>query len=173
MEIQGIQGPLSKWTNVVKGWQYRWFVLDKTNGCLSYYISREQMIKETKRGCVKLRGAVLEIDDSDETAFAIISDNKQFHLQVNKFIIFVCGFIFVNFKAQGGEDRDRWVDALQECIHFHSALPILRKFSEGSNRTSATSSDIQASVAEAEGQFWKQMFCLVPFFLSRLLLSVV
>ena len=41
---------------MVKGWQYRSLVLDKINGCLSYYISREQMIKETKRGCVKLRG---------------------------------------------------------------------------------------------------------------------
>ena len=94
MEIQGIQGPLSKWTNVVKGWQYRWFVLDKINGCLSYYISREQMIKETKRGCVKLRSAVLEIDDSDETAFAIISDNKQFHLQVYTACCVVHGFIW-------------------------------------------------------------------------------
>lgn len=98
MEIQGIQGPLSKWTNVVKGWQYRWFVLDKINGCLSYYISREQMIKETKRGCVKLRGAVLEIDDSDETAFALISDNKQFHLQVNSLFILVCSFIWYTLR---------------------------------------------------------------------------
>ena len=32
-----IEGPLSKWTNVVNGWQYRWFVLDQTSGLLSYY----------------------------------------------------------------------------------------------------------------------------------------
>ena len=32
-----MEGPLSKWTNVVKGWQYRWFVLDETVGLLSYY----------------------------------------------------------------------------------------------------------------------------------------
>ena len=82
MDKHILQGPLSKWTNVVQGWQYRWFVLDKTNGYLSYYISREQMMKEMKRGGAKLQDAVLEIDDSDETAFAIISDKKQFHLQV-------------------------------------------------------------------------------------------
>lgn len=32
-----MEGPLSKWTNVVKGWQYRWFVLDDNTGLLSYY----------------------------------------------------------------------------------------------------------------------------------------
>ena len=31
------EGPLSKWTNVMKGWQYRWFVLDDNAGLLSYY----------------------------------------------------------------------------------------------------------------------------------------
>ena len=32
-----MEGPLSKWTNVVHGWQYRWFVLDQASGLLSYY----------------------------------------------------------------------------------------------------------------------------------------
>ncbi len=32
-----IEGPLSKWTNLVNGWQYRWFVLDQNAGLLSYY----------------------------------------------------------------------------------------------------------------------------------------
>ena len=32
-----MEGPLCKWTNVVHGWQYRWFVLDKVAGLLSYY----------------------------------------------------------------------------------------------------------------------------------------
>lgn len=31
------EGSLSKWTNVMKGWQYRWFVLDEHAGLLSYY----------------------------------------------------------------------------------------------------------------------------------------
>ena len=35
-----MEGPLSKWTNVVKGWQYRWFVLDDTAGLLSYFTVR-------------------------------------------------------------------------------------------------------------------------------------
>lgn len=32
-----MEGPLTKWTNVVQGWQYRWFVLDEHTGLLSYY----------------------------------------------------------------------------------------------------------------------------------------
>lgn len=32
-----MEGFLSKWTNVMKGWQYRWFVLDDNSGLLSYY----------------------------------------------------------------------------------------------------------------------------------------
>lgn len=36
----GMEGPLSKWTNVMKGWQYRWFVLDHQTGLLSYYTVR-------------------------------------------------------------------------------------------------------------------------------------
>ncbi|CAG2055263.1 unnamed protein product [Timema podura] len=32
-----MEGSLSKWTNVMKGWQYRYFVLDDNAGLLSYY----------------------------------------------------------------------------------------------------------------------------------------
>ena len=32
-----MEGPLSKWTNVMQGWQYRWFVLDENVALLSYY----------------------------------------------------------------------------------------------------------------------------------------
>ena len=32
-----MEGSLSKWTNMVQGWQYRWFVLDENAGLLSYY----------------------------------------------------------------------------------------------------------------------------------------
>lgn len=32
------EGQLYKYTNVVKGWQYRWFILDPIEGTLSYYL---------------------------------------------------------------------------------------------------------------------------------------
>ncbi|EMP33555.1 Oxysterol-binding protein-related protein 9 [Chelonia mydas] len=59
-----MEGPLSKWTNVMKGWQYRWFVLDYNAGLLSYYT-----------------GAVIGIDDEDDSTFTITVDQKTFHFQ--------------------------------------------------------------------------------------------
>lgn len=32
-----LEGTLSKWTNVMKGWQNRWFVLESETSLLSYY----------------------------------------------------------------------------------------------------------------------------------------
>ena len=45
-----MEGALSKWTNVMKGWQYRWFVLDDNAGLFSYYTSREKMRRGVRRG---------------------------------------------------------------------------------------------------------------------------
>ena len=38
---------------VMKGWQYRYFVLDDNAGLFSYYTSREKMKKGARRGCVR------------------------------------------------------------------------------------------------------------------------
>lgn len=37
-----LEGPLSKWTNVMKGWQFRWFVLEEKVGVMSYYTVRRR-----------------------------------------------------------------------------------------------------------------------------------
>ena len=58
-----MEGTLSKWTNVMKGWQYRYFVLDDNAGLFSYYSSREKMMRGARRGCVRLKGALIGIDD--------------------------------------------------------------------------------------------------------------
>ena len=39
-----IEGTLNKWTNYVKGWQLRYFVLDDVAGVLSYYTVREELL---------------------------------------------------------------------------------------------------------------------------------
>lgn len=36
--LQKMEGQLSKFTNLVKGWQFRWFVLDPDSGTLTYYL---------------------------------------------------------------------------------------------------------------------------------------
>ncbi len=79
-----MEGPLSKWTNVMKGWQYRWFVLDDAAGLFSYYTSRDKMVRGVRRGCVRMRGAVIGIDDEDEATFTVTVDGKTFHFQVRR-----------------------------------------------------------------------------------------
>ncbi|XP_032673207.1 oxysterol-binding protein-related protein 9 [Odontomachus brunneus] len=103
-----MEGSLSKWTNVVNGWQYRWFVLDDNAGLLSYYTSKEKMMRGARRGCVRLRGAIIGIDDEDDSTFTITTssckdDPKTFH-----------------FQTRNGEERERWIRALEDTILRHS-----------------------------------------------------
>ncbi|XP_076260251.1 oxysterol-binding protein-related protein 9 isoform X2 [Rhynchophorus ferrugineus] len=97
-----MEGSLSKWTNVMKGWQYRWFVLDDNSGLLSYYTSKEKMMRGVRRGCVRLKGASLGIDDEDDSTFTITVDHKTFH-----------------FQARDAEERQKWVRALEDTIFRH------------------------------------------------------
>ena len=53
----------------MKGWQYRYFVLDDNAGLFSYYTSREKMMRGARRGCVRLRGALIGIDDEVSSNF--------------------------------------------------------------------------------------------------------
>ena len=39
------EGQLNKFTNVMKGWQYRWFVLDTEAGTLAYHLMDERHLK--------------------------------------------------------------------------------------------------------------------------------
>lgn len=100
-----MEGALSKWTNVMKGWQFRWFILDEAAGLFSYYTSKEKMRRGVRRGCVRLRGALVGIDDEDDSTFTITVDNKTFH-----------------FQAKDSEERERWIRALEVTISQHNTL---------------------------------------------------
>ena len=50
-----MEGPLSKWTNGMNHWQYHWFMLDYNAGLLSYYTSKDKMMRGSRRGYVRLR----------------------------------------------------------------------------------------------------------------------
>ncbi|KAL5478152.1 hypothetical protein EMCRGX_G025043 [Ephydatia muelleri] len=86
------KGWLLKWTNYIKGYQKRWFVL--SSGLLSYYRTQEEMA-HTCRGTINLAGAV--IDTVDSTHFVITNGPTQvFHL-----------------RALNEVERQRWVTALE------------------------------------------------------------
>ena len=45
------------------------------------------MRRGVRRGCVRLRGAVVGIDDEDDSTFTVTVDNKTFHFQVKLFFL--------------------------------------------------------------------------------------
>ncbi|KAJ8872288.1 hypothetical protein PR048_025890 [Dryococelus australis] len=87
-----MKGWLFKWTNYLKGYQKRWFVL--TNGLLSYYKNQAEMA-HTCRGTISLFGALIHTEDA--CAFVVSNGGTQtFHL-----------------KAANEVERQRWVTALE------------------------------------------------------------
>nr|XP_023024063.1 oxysterol-binding protein-related protein 9 [Leptinotarsa decemlineata] len=123
-----MEGSLSKWTNVMKGWQYRWFVLDDNSGLLSYYTSKEKMMRGVRRGCVRLKGAVIGIDDEDDSTFTVTVDHKTFH-----------------FQARDAEERQKWVHALEETIFRHGS-----RMRWDTHHPSPTIKDFDNKVSEAD-----------------------
>ncbi|KAJ0173942.1 hypothetical protein K1T71_010088 [Dendrolimus kikuchii] len=125
-----MEGSLSKWTNVMKGWQYRWFVLDENAGLLSYYTSKEKMTRGVRRGCVRLRAAVIGIDDEDDSTFTITVDHKTFH-----------------FQARDGGEREQWVRALEDTIARHGRR---ERWSRSVPAPSHRHGDLERRISEAD-----------------------
>uniref|UniRef100_A0A182QKQ0 Oxysterol-binding protein n=1 Tax=Anopheles farauti TaxID=69004 RepID=A0A182QKQ0_9DIPT len=61
------------------------------------------MMKGVRRGCVRLKGAIIGIDDQDVNTFTITVDHKTFH-----------------FQARDGEEREKWVRRLEDSILRHA-----------------------------------------------------
>ena len=71
--------------------------------------SREKMVRGVRRGCVRLKYAVIGIDDEDDSTFTVTVDGKTFH-----------------FQARDAEERETWVRALEETILRHAQPPAHR-----------------------------------------------
>uniref|UniRef100_A0A8C3L928 Oxysterol-binding protein n=1 Tax=Chrysolophus pictus TaxID=9089 RepID=A0A8C3L928_CHRPC len=84
-------GWLFKWTNYLKGYQRRWFVL--SNGLLSYYRTQAEMA-HTCRGTINLSTA--HIDTEDSCNIVLSNGGRTYHL-----------------KASSEVERQRWVTALE------------------------------------------------------------
>ncbi|XP_061107322.1 oxysterol-binding protein 1-like isoform X1 [Conger conger] len=86
------KGWLFKWTNYIKGYQRRWFVL--SNGLLSYYRTQAEM-GHTCRGTINLATANIVVEDSCN--FVISNGGTQtYHL-----------------KASSEVERQSWITALE------------------------------------------------------------
>ena len=95
------EGQLSKFTNVVKGWQYRWFVLDPEAAILEYFLMDERGGKS--RGKQHLAGAVVVPSDEDGNTFSINFGSGEV------------------YKVRASQTRERqvWVDRIRACSLRH------------------------------------------------------
>lgn len=99
--IQPYEGLLCKYTNVVKGFQYRWFVLDPKSGLLNYYL-HENEVKQAPRGSIYLENSVISPSDEDSCTFTVNSAS---------------GDIF-KLRASDAKFRQEWVNRLRAVAQF-------------------------------------------------------
>lgn len=69
-----------------------------------FFQSKEKMMRGVRRGCVRLKGAVIGIDDEDDSTFTVTVDHKTFH-----------------FQARDADEREKWVRALEDTIFRHGS----------------------------------------------------
>ncbi|XP_068721373.1 oxysterol-binding protein-related protein 11-like isoform X1 [Montipora capricornis] len=98
------EGQLSKWTNLMKGWQFRWFTLDPDSGLLEYYVDKEKK-KLGPRGSVYLGGSMISPSDEDSFTFTVSAAN---------------GDIF-KLRANNTKERQDWLNKLRSVAEFHAS----------------------------------------------------
>ncbi|XP_039717684.1 oxysterol-binding protein 2 isoform X1 [Pteropus medius] len=91
LPLDSFKGWLLKWTNYLKGYQRRWFVL--SNGLLSYYRNQGEMA-HTCRGTINLSTSHFETEDS--CSIVLTSGARTYHL-----------------KASSEVERQQWITALE------------------------------------------------------------
>ena len=89
------EGQISKFTNVVKGWQFRWYVLDTSTMVLEYYLVDDMDGK--CRGRQVMEGALIIPSEEDGHTFSIN---------------FSTGEVY-KVRAVEAKERQVWVDKLR------------------------------------------------------------
>ncbi|XP_075466026.1 oxysterol-binding protein-related protein 11 isoform X2 [Ascaphus truei] len=101
--MEYVCGYLMKYTNLVTGWQYRFFVLNNEAGLLEYFVN-EQSRNQKPRGTVQLAGAVISPSDEDSHTFTVnAASGEQYKL-----------------RASDAKQRQHWVSRLQICTQHHT-----------------------------------------------------
>ncbi|XP_071535961.1 oxysterol-binding protein-related protein 11-like isoform X2 [Panulirus ornatus] len=100
---QPYEGQLIKFTNVVKGWQARWFILNPEIGTLEYYLSESDK-HERARGSIQLAGAVISPSDEDSYTFTVSPAAGESY----------------KLRATDTRDRQMWLNRLRVVAEMHT-----------------------------------------------------
>jgi len=141
--LQGnlFEGQLSKYTNVVKGWQYRWFLINPARGTLEYYMPEERK-KSHPRGCVYLAGCQIIPSEEDSQTFTVNS---------------ACGEVY-KLKAVDAKSRQIWVNKLRFAAQMlenkaqADSMPVSNSANAKFSANSPLSSDLLQSLDSVRDQ---------------------
>ncbi|XP_034016456.1 oxysterol-binding protein-related protein 10 isoform X2 [Thalassophryne amazonica] len=98
-----LEGVLSKYTNLIQGWQNRYFVLDPELGQLQYFVN-EQGKNQKPRGSLPLIGASVIPSDEAPHMFIVNSVNGELY----------------KLRASDAKEQQFWMNQLQACARRHS-----------------------------------------------------
>ncbi|KAL2084615.1 hypothetical protein ACEWY4_020133 [Coilia grayii] len=98
-----LEGVLNKYTNLLQGWQNRYFVLDVEQAQLHYFVN-DHSKSQKPRGSLPLSGASVVPHDELPHMFCIYASN---------------GEIF-KLRASDAREQQLWMTQLQHCTRRHS-----------------------------------------------------
>lgn len=100
-------GQLYKYTNVMRGWQYRYFMVDSNAGLLHYYLCEgEKPDGSVPRGSVHLAGAVVCPSDEDSKTFTVSCASGD----------------MLKLRAADARARQEWVNGLRAVAESHTKV---------------------------------------------------
>ncbi|XP_026111193.1 oxysterol-binding protein-related protein 10-like [Carassius auratus] len=123
-----LEGVLNKYTNLLQGWQHRYFVLDPELGQLQYFIN-EHSKNQKPRGSLPLIGSSVAPSDEFPYMFTVCAANGD----------------FFKLRACDAHEQQMWMTQLQLCARRHS---------DGSAKacTSSSSSSCNTSSSSSVGR---------------------
>lgn len=97
-----VRGQLSKFTNALRGYQFRYFILDPSRGTLEYYLPQDNK-RIHPRGFIILSGSIITPSGEDEQTFSVCSSSGEIY----------------KLRAADSRERQYWVDKLRQVSQNH------------------------------------------------------
>lgn len=115
---QALEGVLSKYTNLLQGWQNRYFLLDFESGVLQYFVT-EASKSQKPRGSLPLAGSLIATGDEVPNMLVVSSPNGEMY----------------KLRAADAKERQFWMAQLQACAKFHTENSKVMSQVEGQQKT--------------------------------------